>query len=61
MKWSRHYTNLSAAEVQKALIEQRDYREEELPAERTFRSILTLTLPFLRLDHLNDEGGIPVE
>ena len=40
LKSSRHYTNLSAAEVRQALIEQRGYHEREVPAERTMRDIL---------------------
>jgi hypothetical protein len=40
LKSSRRYTNLSAAEVREALIEQKGYREEDLPAERTLRDIL---------------------
>jgi hypothetical protein len=40
LKSSRRYTNLSAAEVREALIEQKGYREEDVPAERTLRDIL---------------------
>jgi Rhodopirellula transposase DDE domain len=40
LKSSRRYTNLSAAEVRQALIEQKGYRESEVPAERTMRNIL---------------------
>ena len=40
LKTSRRYTNLSAAEVRKALIEEKGYREEDVPAERTLRDIL---------------------
>lgn len=40
LKSSRRYTNLSAAEVREALIEQKGYRAEDLPAERTLRDIL---------------------
>jgi hypothetical protein len=40
LKTSRRYTNLSAAEVRKALIEEKGYREEGVPAERTLRDIL---------------------
>jgi len=40
LKTSRRYTNLSAGEVREALIEQKHYRAEELPAERTLRDIL---------------------
>lgn len=40
LKSSRRYTNLSAAEVRQALIEQKGYREQEVPAERTMRNIL---------------------
>ena len=39
LKSSRRYTNLSAAEVRQALINQ-GYSEEGLPAERTMRDIL---------------------
>jgi len=40
LKSSRRYTNLSAAEVRKALIEQKGYRDQGVPAERTLRDIL---------------------
>jgi len=40
LKTSRRYTNLSAAEVRKALIEEKGYRQEDVPAERTLRDIL---------------------
>lgn len=40
LKSSRRYTNLSAAEVRKALIEEQGYRKEDVPAERTLRDIL---------------------
>jgi len=40
LKSSRRYTNLSAAEVRKALLEQKGYRAEDVPAERTLRDIL---------------------
>jgi hypothetical protein len=40
LKSSRRYTNLSAGEVRKALIEHKGYREADLPAERTLRDIL---------------------
>ena len=40
LKSSRRYTNLSAAEVRKALIEEKGYRQEDVPAERTLRDIL---------------------
>jgi len=40
LKSSRRYTNLSAAEVRKALIEEKGYREKDVPAERTLRNIL---------------------
>ena len=40
LKSTRRYTNLSAGEVRKALIEQKGYRDEDLPAERTLRDIL---------------------
>jgi Rhodopirellula transposase DDE domain len=36
----RCYSNLSAAEVRQALITQKHYRVEDLPAERTMRNIL---------------------
>jgi hypothetical protein len=39
LKSSRRYTNLSAAEVQEALIV-KGYSQEELPSERTMRDIL---------------------
>jgi len=39
LKTSRQYTNLSAAEVQEALIE-KGYDKSQLPAERTIRDIL---------------------
>jgi DDE family transposase len=39
LKSSRRYTNLSAAEVRQALLEQ-GYADEDLPKERTFRDIL---------------------
>lgn len=40
LKSSRRYTNLSAAEVRKALLEEKGYQEEDVPAERTLRDIL---------------------
>ena len=40
LKSTRRYTNLSAAEVRTALIEQKGWRAEDLPAERTLRTIL---------------------
>jgi len=40
LKSARRYTNLSAGEVRKALMEQKGYRDEDLPAERTLRDIL---------------------
>jgi hypothetical protein len=40
LKSSRRYTNLSAKEVRQALIREKGYREEDLPAERTLRDIL---------------------
>lgn len=40
LKSSRRYTNLSAAEVRQALIEEKGYREQDVPAERTMRNIL---------------------
>jgi hypothetical protein len=40
LKSTRLYTNMTAAEVRQALIEQEGYSEEDLPSERTFRKIL---------------------
>lgn len=40
LKSPRRYTNLSAKEVRQALIQEKGYREAELPAERTMRDIL---------------------
>lgn len=40
LKSARRYTNLSAAEVLAALREQKHYRAEDLPSERTLRDIL---------------------
>jgi DDE family transposase len=40
LKSSRRYTNLSAKEVRQALLKEKGYREEDLPAERTMRNIL---------------------
>jgi len=40
LKSTRRYTNLSAGEVRKALVEQKGYRDEDVPAERTLRDIL---------------------
>jgi Rhodopirellula transposase DDE domain len=40
LKSSRRYTNLSAGEVRQALIAQKGYREQDVPAERTMRNIL---------------------
>jgi Rhodopirellula transposase DDE domain len=40
LKSSRRYTNLSAKEVRQALIQEKGYRAEDLPAERTMRDIL---------------------
>jgi Rhodopirellula transposase DDE domain len=40
LRSSRRYTNLSAAEVLAALREQKQYRAEDLPKERTMRDIL---------------------
>lgn len=39
LKTERQYTNLSAAEVRRALVE-RGYLEDQLPSERTLRDIL---------------------
>jgi len=40
LKSARRYTNMSAAEVLEALREQKHYRTEELPSERSMRDIL---------------------
>lgn len=40
LKSPRRYTNLSAAEVLQALKEQKGYRPQQLPKERTMRNIL---------------------
>ena len=40
LKTGRRYTNMTAAEVRTALIEQKGWNEQDLPRERTFRSIL---------------------
>lgn len=40
LKSSRRYANLSAKEVRQALLEEKGYRAEEVPAERTLRDIL---------------------
>jgi Rhodopirellula transposase DDE domain len=40
MKSTRRYTNMAGAEVRQALIDEKGYREECLPSERTFRTIL---------------------
>jgi transposase len=40
LKSGRQYTNLSAAEVLSALREQKNYRAEDLPSERSMRNIL---------------------
>src|ERR1700679_1321375 len=40
LKSSRRYTNLSAKEVRRALIEMKGYGEQDVPAERTMRNIL---------------------
>lgn len=40
LKSSRRYTNLSAGEVRQALIDEKGYREQDVPAERTMRNIL---------------------
>jgi len=40
LKSSRRYTNMSAAEVLGALREQKHYRTEDLPSERSMRDIL---------------------
>ena len=40
LKSDRRYTNLSAREVRQALIEQKHWRAEDLPSERSLRRIL---------------------
>ena len=40
LKTDRRYTSLSAAEVRRALIEQKGWQDEDLPAERSLRTIL---------------------
>jgi hypothetical protein len=40
LKSNRRYTNLSAKEVRQTLIQEKGYREADLPAERTLRDIL---------------------
>jgi hypothetical protein len=40
LKSSRRYTNLSANEVREALLKEKGYRPEMVPAERTMRDIL---------------------
>jgi hypothetical protein len=40
LKSARRYTNLSAREVRQALLRDKGYRPEDLPAERTMRDIL---------------------
>lgn len=40
LKSARRYTNLSAGEVRQALIDEKGYREQDVPAERTMRNIL---------------------
>jgi hypothetical protein len=40
LKSSRRYTNWSAKEVRQALIDEKGYRVQDLPAERTMRDIL---------------------
>jgi hypothetical protein len=40
LKSTRRYTNMTAAEVRQALIDQKGYHERNLPSERTFRAIL---------------------
>lgn len=40
LKTTRTYTNLSAAELRHALIEEKGYLDKKLPAERTLRNIL---------------------
>ena len=40
LKTDRRYTNLSAAEIRRALIEQKGWQDEDLPALRSLRRIL---------------------
>jgi hypothetical protein len=40
MRSTRCYANLTAAEVRQELIDHKGYQEEDLPTERTFRSML---------------------
>jgi len=40
LKSTRRYTNLSAGEVRKALIDEKGWSPEDVPAERTLRTIL---------------------
>ena len=40
LKSNRRYTNLSAGEVRQALIEHKNWRDEDLPSERSLRRIL---------------------
>ena len=40
LKSTRRYTNLSAGEVRKALIDQKNWRAEDVPSERSLRRIL---------------------
>jgi hypothetical protein len=40
LKTTRTYTNLSAGELRQALIKEKGYLDEKLPAERTLRDIL---------------------
>lgn len=40
LKSTRRYTNLSAAELRRALIDQKGWSEQNVPAERTLRDIL---------------------
>ena len=40
LKSARRYTNMSAAEVLEALRQQKQYRQEDIPSERSMRDIL---------------------
>ena len=40
LKTDRRYTNLSAAEIRRALIDEKGWSDEDLPAERSLRRIL---------------------
>ncbi len=49
MKSERRYLNLTAAEVRQRLINEKNYADETLPAERTMRNIL---------NRMNYPGGL---